>query len=106
MTFADLAAGDKVFVDANTLIYHFAPDPALGVACSQLLQRIENQELYGITSTHLVAEVVHKLMTIEANTLFGWPLVVALTQQHGITRLASHDADFDGIPGLTRYAPV
>jgi hypothetical protein len=28
MTFADLTAGDAVFVDANTFIYQFAPDPA------------------------------------------------------------------------------
>src|SRR5712692_6487532 len=74
MTFADLAAGDSVFLDANTFIYHFGPDPALGPPCSQLLQRIENQELTGFTSVHLLAEVVHKLMTIEANALFGWSL--------------------------------
>jgi hypothetical protein len=27
MTFADLLAGDSVFVDANTLTYHFQPHP-------------------------------------------------------------------------------
>src|SRR5207249_6397252 len=69
-----LAAGDSVFLDANTFIYHYGPDPALGPACSQLLQRIENQELTGFTSVHLLAEVVHKLMTIEASALFGWPM--------------------------------
>jgi predicted nucleic acid-binding protein len=57
MIFADLAAGDSVFLDANTFIYHFSPDPALGPPCSQLLQRIENQELTGFTSVHLLAEV-------------------------------------------------
>jgi len=49
MTFADLVAGDAVFVDANTFLYSFAPDPSLGPPCSQLLQRIENQELEGFT---------------------------------------------------------
>ena len=44
MTFAQLAAGELVFLDANTFIYHFAPDPTLGPSCTQLLQRIENQE--------------------------------------------------------------
>jgi hypothetical protein len=29
MTFADLLAGDSVFMDANTFVYHFAPDPLL-----------------------------------------------------------------------------
>jgi hypothetical protein len=28
MTFADLAAGDAIFLDANPLVYHFAPHPA------------------------------------------------------------------------------
>jgi len=33
-------------------------------------------------------------------------LIVALMQAHGITELASHDADFDRVPGITRYRPV
>jgi predicted nucleic acid-binding protein len=166
MTFADLVAGDAVFVDANTFIYHFAPDPVLGPPCSQLLQRIENQELNGFTSLRMLSEVAHKLMTLEANKLFSWPLtgmanrlrrhpaevqrltssqgainrvaasrvpvlaaplsllvdaaaiikqtgllindalIVALMRANGLNRLASHDADFDRVPGLTRYAPV
>ncbi len=73
MTFADLNPGDSVFVDANTFIYHFTPDPILGPPCSALLLRIENQELAGFTSLHVLAEVAHKLMTIEANRLYGWP---------------------------------
>jgi hypothetical protein len=43
MTFADLVAGDTIFQDANTLVYHFTSDPQYGTACSQLLQGIENQ---------------------------------------------------------------
>ena len=42
MTFADLLAGEAIFLDANTLVYHFVSDPLYGAACSQLLQRIEN----------------------------------------------------------------
>jgi predicted nucleic acid-binding protein len=120
----------------------------------------------GFTSVHLLAEVAHKMMTIEANALFGWPmtgmanrlrrhpaevqrltafrraidritqsriqilpvtvplltlaavvsqqtgllindaLIVAVMQANGLTRITSHDADFDRVPGLTRYAPV
>ncbi len=33
-------------------------------------------------------------------------LVVVVMQHHGLTNLASNDADFDRVPGLTRYAPV
>jgi predicted nucleic acid-binding protein len=37
------------------------------------LQRIENRELTGFTSTHALSEVSHRLMTIQASALFGWP---------------------------------
>jgi hypothetical protein len=73
MTFADLVAGDAVFVDANTLTYHFEPHPVWGPPCSDLLQRIENRELAGFTSTHALSEVSHRLMTIQASAQFGWP---------------------------------
>ncbi len=33
-------------------------------------------------------------------------LVVVVMQDHNLTHLASHDADFDRVPGLTRYAPA
>jgi predicted nucleic acid-binding protein len=166
MTFADLVAGDAVFVDANTLTYHFQPHPVWGPPCSGLLQRIENQELVGFTSTAALSEVSHRLMTIEASVLFGRPftnignwlrthpaevqrltafrraidrvlqsnlrvlaidppllgsavalcqqfglltndgLIVAVMQTNGVTRIASHDSDFDRVPGVTRYGPV
>src|SRR5438128_7369040 len=73
MIFADLQPGDTVFLDANTFIYYSAPDPVLGPPCSHLLQRIENQELVGYTSLHLLPEVAHKMMTTEANARLGWP---------------------------------
>src|SRR5882724_11700054 len=161
MIFADLIAGDSVFIDANTLTYHFEPHPALGPACKQLLERIENQDLVGFTSTHVLTEAAHRVMTIEARDLFAWPvagignrlrnhpssvqkltrfrdaidavlrsklqiltispaliaaaaalsqqigllsndaLLVAVMQAHGLTKLASHDADFDRVPGFT-----
>jgi predicted nucleic acid-binding protein len=147
-------------------VYHFAPDPGLGAACTQLLQRIEQRELAGWTSTSILCEVAHRLTTLEARTRLGWssgkviqrlkqnpgvfqgltgfraavediqrsqiqvltgtpPLVVtaagtsqqhglliidavtvALMQANGLTKLASHDSDFDRVQGLTRYAPV
>ena len=33
-------------------------------------------------------------------------LLIAVMQTNGLTNLASHDSDFDRVPGLTRYAPV
>ena len=34
MIFADLVAGDAIFVDANSFFYHFAPDPVPDLSCS------------------------------------------------------------------------
>jgi len=164
MIFADLVAGDQVFLDANTLVYHFGPHPVFGPACNQLIERIENKELQGFTSTHALSAVAHHLMTLEASALFGWAtkvvqrlkeqsaeiqklsqfrsaiekvpqlgiqvlvilpdlvasaaalsqqtgllsndaLIVALMHHHGLTKLASGDADFDRVPSITRFAP-
>jgi predicted nucleic acid-binding protein len=166
MTFADIPLGEPVFIDANIFIFAFRPDPVLGPPCNDLLQRIENGDLQGFTSAHVLSEMAHRLMTDEAIQRFGWPpariarrlrnhpaqvgiltrhsqaidelsligiqvlpvtgpqvslaadlsrrhgllssdaLLVAVMQQHGLTHLASHDADFDRVPGLTRYSPV
>ena len=54
MTFADIPAGVAVFVDANTFVYHFVPDPIFGPNCRQLLERMARQEIQGFTSTHVL----------------------------------------------------
>ena len=38
--------------------------------------------------------------------LSGDALIVAVMREHGLVDLASYDADFDRVPGLTRYAPA
>lgn len=38
--------------------------------------------------------------------LSGDALILAVMQSHGLAALASSDADFDRVPGITRYAPV
>jgi predicted nucleic acid-binding protein len=38
--------------------------------------------------------------------LVGDALIVAAMQANGLTNLASNDADFDRVPGLTHYAPL
>jgi predicted nucleic acid-binding protein len=87
MIFTDLMAGDAVFVDANTLTYHFEPHAVWGPPCTDLLQRIENRELAGFISTLVLSEVSHRLMTIQASALFGWPFA-------GIgNRLRTHPAE-------------
>jgi predicted nucleic acid-binding protein len=166
MTFDDIPAGQAVFVDANPLIYHFSAHPKYGAACTSLVERMERQEVQGVTSAHVLADVAHRLMTLEAMNLLGWPgtglaarlrqhhseirrltlyqqalvklgqmglrslpisaqlvlaasqfsqqyelltgdaLVLAVMQANGLTHLASVDADFDRVPGITRYSPA
>jgi predicted nucleic acid-binding protein len=166
MTFDAIPLGTAVFLDANTVIYHFTAHPQYGIACTRLLERIEHQEIQGFTSAHVLADVAHRLMTIEAMTRLGWPatrlaarlrqhhteipnltlyqqalvtlgqmgiqalllsehlvlaaagasqqfelltgdaLIVAVMRHHGLTHLASVDADFDRVPGLVRCTPV
>ena len=67
MTFADLAVGVSIFLDANPLVYHFASDPVFGPASNQLITRIENREIHAFTSTHVLSETAHHLMTLEAS---------------------------------------
>jgi predicted nucleic acid-binding protein len=166
MTFADIPPSIAVFLDANTFVYHFISEPTYGAACTSLLERIARQEIEGWSSPHVLAEVSHRLMTIEACSLFGWPyqgiaarlrnhpqqlqqlrifhralseivrmdlhmatvtatdvvqaaslarqygtltndaLLVVLMLNHGLSHLASNDAHFDRVPGISRYAPV
>jgi predicted nucleic acid-binding protein len=74
MTFASIPAGISLFVDANILIHHFGSDPVLQPLCQQLLEWIGRRELDGFTSTHALGEVAHRLMTIEAMMMNGWPM--------------------------------
>ena len=73
MTFADLPAGALVFLDASPFIFHFTDDSTFRVPSTELIARIERKELHGFTSTHVLGEVMHRLITIEALTSFGWP---------------------------------
>jgi predicted nucleic acid-binding protein len=166
MIFTDLPVGAAVFLDANTLVYHFSQHPRYGTACTELLERIARQDLVGHSSIHVLGEVAHRLMALEAIDRFGWPntgianrlrrnpdevkqlsrfrlaideiplfgiqvhsvsfahlstalvlsqaqglltndaLIVALMQANSWANLASEDADFDRVPGITRYAPA
>jgi predicted nucleic acid-binding protein len=72
MIYADLPAGATVFLDAGVFIHHFEPNAVFGPAATEFLERIENQEINGITATHVISEVAHRLMTIEAMQAFGW----------------------------------
>jgi predicted nucleic acid-binding protein len=57
MKLADIPSGEAVFVDANLFVYAFAPDPVFGPLCQQLLERIEQQNLQGFTSSDVLCDV-------------------------------------------------
>jgi predicted nucleic acid-binding protein len=63
MTFDQLRPGDEVFLDANIFIYYY-----LGSSqqCRLLLDQCRQGVLRGHTATFVLAEVVHRLMLIEA----------------------------------------
>src|SRR5262249_60455218 len=65
-----------------------------GPACQPLMLSIEHQQILGFTSTHVLSEVAHRLMTIEAVAVFGWPFA-------GIAqRLRRHPTE---VQQLTRF---
>ncbi len=94
MIYADLPAGGTVFLDASVFIHHFEPNALYGPSATEFLERIENQEMIGVTTTHVVSEVAHRLMTIEAMQAFGW------TSAGIARRLRSHPAQ---VQTLTRF---
>src|SRR5262249_21073713 len=94
MTFTQIPAGAAVFLDANVAIYHFTKDPAYGAACTQLVKRVELQQLQGFTSAHVLTDVAHRLMTLEAIQRLGW------AQAGGAARLRKHHVE---IPKLTVF---
>jgi predicted nucleic acid-binding protein len=73
MIFTDLPVGAAVFLDANTLVYHFSQHQRYGATCTDLLERIARQELAGHSSIAVLGEVAHRLMALEAIGRFGWP---------------------------------
>src|ERR1043166_7713770 len=97
MTFDDIPKGATVFADANVLLFALAHDPIHGAACEAFLDRSENQEISVVTSAHVLGEVVHRLMTIEACERFGWPVAGSAN------RLRRHPAE---VQQLTRAEPA
>lgn len=73
MISAEIPQEAVVFLDANVFVYAFSPEPLYGPAALHLLERIECGEIKGVISSHVLSNAVHRLMSIEACTLFGWP---------------------------------
>jgi len=46
----------------------------VGLPCRDLLDWISQQGISGFTSTHVLTNVAHRLMTMEAPDQHGWPM--------------------------------
>jgi predicted nucleic acid-binding protein len=103
MTFADLLNGESVFLDANPLVYYFGAHALYGPPSKQLIERIEKHELVAFTSTHVLSEAAHHLMTLEAAAMFGWTskVVQHLEQQPAkLQKLAAFRQAVEKVPQL------
>ncbi len=59
--------------------------------------------VFSVTGTHIesATDISQKF-----GLLSGDALIIAIMQANGQSLLASHDADFDRVIGITRYAPI
>jgi uncharacterized protein len=63
MKLEDLPSGARIFVDANILIYHFS---GISLECRAFLQRCESRQVETFTGVHILLEITHRLMVLEA----------------------------------------
>lgn len=91
-----LPIGRRVYVDANICLYHFS---GVSPQCTAFLARCERGELTGVMGAHVLAEVAHRLMTIEAVRRGLVPpgnVAAKLRAQPGLVRaLSTYQADVD-----------
>lgn len=79
---------------------------------------IQKLQRFRLALDEIVGIGVHVLPVTHQHVLFagdfsrqhgllsGDALIVALMQGHGLTKLASNDADLDRVPSITRFTPV
>lgn len=75
---------------------------------TQFEQSVRTIAGFGINIVGISASLVEAATTIsrQFGLLSGDALIVATMQSEGLTQLASHDTDFDHVPGSVRYAPI
>jgi predicted nucleic acid-binding protein len=86
LTLDELPDGSDVFVDANIFVYHYT---AASSSCQRFVDRCAAGTLRGVTSLHVLLEVAHRLMIVEA-------------QQAGLVRGANPRQKLAGSPEIVR----
>ncbi len=54
----EISDGDRCFLDANIMYYHFVETPPFSEECSRLLERVATGHILGHTSIHI--EITHQ----------------------------------------------
>jgi len=100
MTIDGIPSGVSVFIDANPFIYHFTPHATLGPSSRRLMEHIARRQVVGITSAHVLTNVAHRMMTVEAMARFMWPaagIASRLSKHQEIRNLNGHRQSLDEI---------
>ena len=85
----EIEIGQRVFIDANIFVYHFSKDSRFNKSCRDFLLRIENSEVYGVTSAAVIMEATHRIMMSEASSIINIEvknLPKYLKQHHDIVK--------------------
>ena len=99
MTLDELPKGARAFVDSTIFVYHFT---GASEECRRFLRRCESRDVRGHTSSVVLAEVAHRLMTIEAvatGAVTAGNVVKRLRQRPELVqRLTSYSRQVERIP--------
>ena len=63
MTLQEIPANEIVLVDANIILYD---QQGASLQCTHFLRRCAEKEITGVVTSHILAEVMHRLMMTEA----------------------------------------
>lgn len=101
MQLEDVPNGEQIFVDATILIYHFS---GISPACRTFLQRCESKQVEALTGVHILLEVAHRLMMLEAlrkGLISGGQLARKLKEQPEIVKsLREYNRSIRQVPRL------
>lgn len=87
----DVPEGCVYYLDATIFYYHLVSTPMLSDGCSDMLTRIEQGRIHGVTSAVAVAEATHKVMLAEVVSRHG------VDHRGLIARLKRHSEWLDGL---------
>ena len=87
---------------------HLKQQPASIQQLSDFRQAVEKVPQFGIQVLTIAPDLIASAAAFsqQFGLLSNDALIVAVMRANGLAHLASHDADFDRVPWLTRNAPA